>query len=165
MRRIVQWTVLVLVAVLAAGFAYLNTPEAKDQVDYPEGYRNWTHVKSMVLQEGHPLYKAFGGIHHVYANEKALKALKKGTPFPDGSVLVFDLLEAKYENHAIVEGPRKIVGVMQKNAKKFSATGGWGYEGFKGDTRERVVKDPKNECHICHMARKDQDFVYSEYRR
>ena len=68
-----------------------------DDVDYPDDYRKWSHVKSMVLQEAHPLYKTFGGIHHVYANSKALQALKAGKPYPDGSFLVFDLLEAKTE--------------------------------------------------------------------
>ncbi|RMF59724.1 MAG: cytochrome C [Calditrichaeota bacterium] len=133
-------------------------------VDYPEGYRLWPHVKSMVILEGHPLYDAFGGIHHVYANAKALEAMKAGSAYPDGSVLVFDLLEARTENNAIVEGARKVVGVMQKDAKRFSKTGGWGYEGFKGDTRERVVKNPQTACHACHAAQKEHDYVYSTYR-
>jgi hypothetical protein len=29
---------------------------------YPEGYRLWTHVKSMELRPGHPLYESFGGL-------------------------------------------------------------------------------------------------------
>lgn len=135
------------------------------QVAYPEGYRSWPHVKSMVLQEGHPLYESFGGIHHVYANEKALAAMKAGKPYPDGAVLVFDLLEAKAENNAIAEGARKVVGVMQKDSKKFAATGGWGYEGFKGDTQERVVTDMQASCHSCHASQKAQDYVFSTYRK
>lgn len=78
----------------------------------------------MVIQQGHPLYDSFGGIHHIYANEKALKAMKNGKTNPDGSVLIFDLMDARSENNAIVEGPRKVLGVMQKDAKKFSKTGG-----------------------------------------
>jgi len=56
-------------------------------VQYPDGYRGWVHVKSMVIQKGHPLYDSFGGIHHIYANKKALEALKKKNTFPDGAVL------------------------------------------------------------------------------
>ena len=55
---------------------------------YPVGYRDWTHVKSMVINPGHPLFDAFGGIHHLYANKKALAGYKSGK-FPDGSVIVF----------------------------------------------------------------------------
>ncbi|MFZ2197252.1 MAG: cytochrome P460 family protein [Thermodesulfovibrionales bacterium] len=137
----------------------------KDLVKYPDGYRKWAHIKSMVIQQGHPLYDSFGGIHHVYANEKALKALKRGKPYPDGAVLIFDLLEAKIENNAIVEGPRKVLGVMQKDSRKFSSTGGWGFEGFKGDSQERVVTDAKTACFDCHEPQKNRDYVFSQYRQ
>ena len=43
---------------------------ADPQVPYPSSYRDWQHVKSMVIDEGHPLFGAFGGIHHLYANPK-----------------------------------------------------------------------------------------------
>ena len=137
----------------------------KNLVKYPEGYRKWTHIKSMVIQQGHPLYESFGGIHHVYANKKALKAMKSGEPYPDGAVLIFDLLEAKSYNNAIVEGPRKVLGVMHKDSKRFSKTGGWGFEGFKGDTQERVVTDPKTACFNCHESQKNRDYVFSQYRQ
>jgi hypothetical protein len=134
-------------------------------VDYPEGYRGWVHVKSMVIEEGHPLHDPFGGIHHIYANGMALKAMKSGEPYPDGAVLIFDLLEAKSADNAVVEGPRKLVGVMQKDYKKFADTGGWGFEGFKGDTRERLVSDPKNACFACHESQIQADYVFSRYRK
>lgn len=50
----------------------------KPQVGYLTGYRSGYHVKSLVLQPGHPLYEGFGGLHHVYANEKAKKGLESG---------------------------------------------------------------------------------------
>ncbi len=108
----------VLVAALITVIAGPAFPKegSKTSVQYPEGYRSWTHVKSMVIQQGHPLYNAFGGIHHIYANKKALEAMTKGNVYPDGSVIVFDLLEAKQEQNAIVEGPRKVIGVMQKDS-------------------------------------------------
>ena len=159
---------IISVTVLSLAILFLANASSgevkKAMVKYPEGYRNWVHVKSMVIQQGHSLYESFGGIHHIYANDKALKAMKSGKLYPDGAVLVFDLLEAKSENNATVEGQRKVVGVMEKNTKKFAKTGGWGFEGFKGDTRERVVTDPKNACFSCHEAQKATDFVFSKYR-
>jgi len=134
------------------------------QVSYPEGYRQWTHTKSMVIQEGHPLYDSFGGIHHIYANKKALQAMKTKQSYPDGAVLVFDLLEASQSGNAIVEGARKVVGVMEKDSKKFADTGGWGFEGFKGDTRERAVTNAKTACFACHQSQQASDYVFSEYR-
>jgi hypothetical protein len=155
----------VALGVLLAGSGLAGAQEQlRDLVDYPDGYRDWTHVKSMVIQQGHPLFETFGGIHHIYANETAVKALILAMPAPDGAVLVFDLLEAKHDGNAIVEGPRKVVGVMAKNAKKYAATGGWGFEAFKGDSRERVVTDPKTACFDCHAGQLGSDFVHSRYR-
>jgi hypothetical protein len=74
-------------------------------------------------------------------------------------------LEAKSADNAVVEGPRKLVGVMQKDSKKFADTGGWGFEGFKGDTRERLVTDPKNACFACHESQIQADYVFSRYRK
>lgn len=144
------------VPVLAAG------PAA---VPYPEGYRDWQHVKSMVIQPGHPLYESFGGIHHLYANRKALQGYKTGR-FPDGAVIAFDLLEAKSEGNAIVEGSRKVLGTMHKNSRQYKDTGGWGFEGFKGGSKtERAVgPNAATACYQCHTQQKDKDFVFSATR-
>jgi len=166
MSKKVVFIVMSCLAVLALALGVMAWADGNaNQVDYPEGYRQWAHVKSMVLQAGHPFYDTVGGIHHIYANTKALAAMKAGKPHPDGAVIVFDLLEAKSENNAIAEGSRKVVNVMQKNSKKFAATGGWGFEGFKGDTKERVVMDAKSACFDCHAGRKAQDYVFSTYRQ
>jgi hypothetical protein len=136
------------------------------RVPYPEGYRDWQHVKSMVIEQGHPLYQSFGGIHHLYANDGAMQGYRDGK-FPDGAVIVFDLLEAVAADNAITEGKRKVVGVMHKDAKKFASTGGWGFEGFAGDSKtERAVgNNAATACFACHTSKKDSDFVFSRYRR
>lgn len=135
-------------------------------VPYPEGYRQWTHVKSMTINPGHPLHAAFGGIHHLYANPKAEQGYRAGK-FADGSVIVFDLLEAHAADNAVQEGSRKVLGVMHKDARKYPATGGWGFEGFKGDSKtERVVgANAAAACYQCHTAQKDNDFVFSKFRK
>jgi Cytochrome P460 len=134
-------------------------------VPYPEGYRDWHHVKSMVIEPGHPLYEAFGGIHHLYANQEALDGYRSGS-FADGAVIVFDLLEAERAENAIVEGPRKVLGVMHKDQERFAETGSWGFEAFEGDsTTERVVgAGGGSGCFGCHEAQAAPDFVLSELR-
>lgn len=163
MKRFKFQIIILLISSVLLGFVAFY-PSGTD-VPYPEGYRGWTHIKSMVLEKGHPLYEAFGGIHHIYANKTALAGYRAGNKFKDGSVIVFDLFEAVSENNAITEGKRKVVGVMVKNSKKYKDTGGWGFEGFAGDTRERVVKNMEGECFACHMQAKEKDFVFSEYRK
>lgn len=122
----------------------------KNKVPYPDGYRNWTHIKSMLIEPGHLLENPFQGIHHVYGNEKAINGLKNGK-YADGSVLAFDLLGYVEKDKTIQESERKLLGVMHKDAKKFSKTGGWGFEGFAANSKtERLTKDGGFSSFGCH---------------
>lgn len=153
--------------ILAVSCAVATTAAlaAEPVVPYPQGYRDWHHVKSMVIEEGHPLYASFGGIHHLYANDKAMKGYR-GKGFADGSIIIFDLLEAEHGGSTVTEGARKVVGVMHKNAKRYKATGGWGFEGFAGgDPAKRAVgANAASACFACHQPQKAQDYVFSRLR-
>lgn len=163
MRITIHW----LVAAAAIAASAMTSADAVDPspVPYPAGYRDWHHVKSMIINPGHGLYDAFGGVHHLYANKAAMQGYKTGK-WPDGSMIVFDLLEAKSADNAVTEGNRKVVGVMHRNAKKYSGTGGWGYEGFKGDSKtERAVgNNAATACHQCHITQKDSGYIFSKLR-
>lgn len=156
-------SVISITVLLGAGVALAAMDAA---VPYPQGYRQWHHVKSMVIQDDHPLFETFGGIHHLYANDKAMQGYRN-SKFPDGATIVFDLLEANAADGSLTEGKRKVVGVMQKDATKYAATGGWGFEGFAGDsTTQRVVGDQAaTACFGCHIAQKQHDYVFSSYRQ
>jgi Cytochrome P460 len=134
--------------------------------DYPQGFRKWTHVKTAVVGPQSPFFKSGGGIHHVYANGKAMEGFEAGA-FPDGSVLVFDLLEAKEADGHTTEGPRQRVDVMIKDSKRFSASGGWGFERFLGDsqTDRPLDAEHRGQCFTCHLQRKNHDLVFSEFRK
>ena len=57
---------------LVAVFFLISVPQVyadKEKVDYPEGYRQWVHLKSMLIEPGHPLENPFQGIHHVYGKK------------------------------------------------------------------------------------------------
>jgi len=135
-------------------------------VDYPRGYRSWTHVKSALIGPTSPTYARYGGIHHIYANEKAMEGYRSGQ-FPDGAVIVFDLLETKESAGITAEGPRKFIDVMAKDAKRYSTSGGWEYEEFKGDSEsERSLNEQsKTACYQCHDRQRNRDFVFSTFRR
>lgn len=156
-------TIRLILVFILAGTAGLGE-EVKYRVSYPEGYQEWTRVKSMLIQKGHPLYEQFGGLHHIYANDKALQAMWRDEPYSNGAVLVFDLLEATEQGNSIVEGKRKLIGAMERDSYRFSETANWGFEAFQGDTRKRLVTDPKTECFSCHTSQKKTHYVFSNYR-
>ncbi len=142
----------------------LSGVTAEADVVFPEDYRQWQHVKSMVIEPGHALETPFQGIHHVYGNPKALQGLKTGK-YADGATLVFDLLAYQQQDHTLQEGERKLIGVMVRDNKKYPTTGGWGFEAFAGDSQtRRLVNDSGESCFSCHQARAAQSYVFSEYR-
>jgi hypothetical protein len=161
MNRSRHVTILLVAILLIPGLPFAA---GSAKVAYPDGYRDWTRVKSEVIQEGHEHFNAFGGFHHVYANKYALAALKKGLPFKKGSVLVFELFEAIDKNHVITEGERQVIGVMIKDLKRYPETAGWGFEDFKkADPKQRSVTNMKEQCFSCHETQSDNDYVYTRY--
>lgn len=165
-----HWSYLIIPALIAAscskkeeGTAAPQEEALPSEIYYPADYRSWTHVKSMILEEGHPLFESFGGIHHLYANDKALQGYKSQS-FPDGSVIIFDLLESNRADNAVTEGNRKVIGIMYKNAAAFPQTGGWGFGAFKNQQGEKLEIDPVAGCFNCHASQKDRDYVFSSFR-
>ena len=81
-------------------------------------------------------------------------------------MIAFDLLEVKRDGNAVTEGARKVLGVMHKNAKKFVATGGWGFQGFAGGNpaKRAIGANAATACYACHTAQKTKDYVFSSLR-
>ncbi|RMD46690.1 MAG: cytochrome C [Alphaproteobacteria bacterium] len=156
---------LALALAIGAAAIPLAGAAGPDRIAMPEGWRLWPHVKTLVLREGHPLYADFGGIHHVYANPAALEGLRSGR-YPDGAVLVFDLFEAAEGEGTLGEGPRKVTAFMVRDAERFAATGGWGFEAFAGgDPARPLVGDKAAEaCFACHEQVAERGYVFSAWR-
>lgn len=133
-------------------------------VDELANYRKFYHIKTLTLEEGHPLYASFGGIHHIYANEKAYQSYKTKTKFPEGSLIVFDLLEVQKSENAASEGKRKVLAYMKKTTTNIE-TGNWEFKAFEsGNQNKQIVNDPKNQCFACHLSAEKNDYVFSEWR-
>lgn len=147
---------------VAATSLEISTPET---VPYPEGYREWAHVSSALITPQSKAFKRFGGLHHIYANAKAMEGYRTGT-FADGAMMVFDVLETQEKDGDVSEGKRRFVDVMLKDSKRFAQSGGWGFEEFNGDSKtERTLTDPIKECFQCHLKNKAQDMVFSKLRK
>src|SRR3954471_20777299 len=106
----------------AACFAdTLSMPaQPDDPAEFPSDFRTFAHVKTMLIGPQSP---TDGGFHHIYANPKAVEGYKTGK-FPDGSILVYDLLEAKESPGYTNEGATRRIDVMVKQSERYSATGG-----------------------------------------
>jgi hypothetical protein len=153
-----------IIAVWFIATAGPGLAQAGESPAYPADYRDWTHVKSMVIHPGHALADPFQGIHHVYANTAARNGLRNGT-YADGAAFAFDLLEYDTVDDASTEGGRILLGVMVKDSDRYSETGGWGFEAWQGGSRsERMVNDGGAGCFGCHEQVADRDYVFSQWR-
>jgi hypothetical protein len=144
---------------------------AEDQppVPYPDGYRSWQHVKSIVIGPEHKSFPVRGGIHHYYANEKAMEGYRTGK-FPNGSVIVDEAVFTRDgEGEAkgiLLEGDRRGLDVMVKNDQIYKETGGWGFEHFELDNKTGLLPaSNRAKCHGCHAKQKDRDHVFSAVRK
>jgi hypothetical protein len=79
-------------------------------------------------------------------------------------MFVTDLRDFTVSDGSYVEGARKGIAVMVKDAKKYASTGGWGFQFFaEGDPKRPVVTDAAKQCYACHEPQKGKDYVYSTY--
>jgi len=164
---------VVAVAIVVAVPASSDPPSAPgasaapvaQAVPYPDGFRRWAHVKTGAVTAANTHFSVIGGFHHIYANPAALAGYASGR-FADGSVLVFDRLAIEENAGTLNEGQRIVVDVMVKDAAKWPATGGWGFEEFAGSsaTQRNVGANAKATCFDCHATSSPGSFVVSKLR-
>jgi len=154
---------LLVTSVVVGSFSWCA--QLDDTNQFPRAFRRWAHVKSVLVGPQSTAFATEGGIHHIYANEKALEGYDTGK-FPDGSVIVYDLLETKEIAGNTLEGATRRVDVMMKDTDRYRTTGGWQFMSFSGSkqTDGKLPTDRQAVCSNCHANRKEHDFVFSEFR-
>jgi len=164
-KSLLTISLLISGIVLMTSASFSNKKDG-DDVPYPEGFRNWTHVKTAIIEKGNSAFAHWGGFHHIYGNPKAIDGYQTGK-FEDGSIIVFDVIEALSKDSMVTEGRRKLIDVMVKDSRKYKTTGGWGYEEFPGDSKtERSIGALSvTACYNCHAQQKINDNVFSKLRK
>ena len=114
----------------------------------------------------------------IVANPKMIKAFKSGVPgngqtFPDGSMIV----KLQWKPKKSTEAPFDVdvpdvfaqAFVMEKDSKRFSKSGGWGYAVFNYDpATDKFTADPKSlsDCgYACHTPVKAKDYIFHPYQK
>ncbi len=149
---------LALAAILSCGA--LTSGREQGLISFPADYRFWAHVKSALVGPQSDAFSTEAGIHHIYANGTALEGYRTGD-FPDGSILVYDLLETLAVRGNVIEGRQRRVDVMVKD-ERYASTGGWGFSTFAG--ADRKPQAPRADCFGCHQSCGNHDYVFSEFR-
>jgi Cytochrome P460 len=160
---------ILFLAGLLMSLGALSTVSAGDDVGFPNGFRDWFVVNSMIVTKDSPMFGQIGGMHIIYVNAKGFPTLQKGGPFPypDGTVFADDVHEFSLKDGSYVEGNKKAVTVMVKDAKKYATNGGWGFQVWAGgDPSKPLVPDAAHAtqaCFACHTPQRAHDYTFSTY--
>ena len=160
---------------LSAGVAASRAEERASPihgVELPEGYRDWKLI-SVAQENGRN-----NDIRAILGNDIAVRAFREGKrPFPDGAILVRLAwrYEASARNDKVFPAPQSFVAgeptnvqVSVKDAKRYAATGGWGYGQFE-DGRANPDRALVESCFACHQKLEaldpGKDLVFTDYSR
>ena len=134
----------------------------------PFGYRDWRLV-SVAHEAGN-----LNDIRAILGNDTAIEACRSGQlPFPDGAIIArisWDYVPSEENNRVFGRAQSFVPGspsdwylqFMVKDAKKYAATGGWGFAQFDKDgtpASDAMLRS----CFPCHEAIKACDFVFTRY--
>jgi hypothetical protein len=129
-------------------------------VTIPDGYRQWELIAPS--HEAEP----FNELRGILGNATAMKAFREGTlPFPDGTMfakLAWKRVPSDEFKGAFVPGTPTTVQIMVKDAKKYAATGGWGFGRFIGG--KPVDEAQHKTCFGCHQTNvKGHDLIFTRF--
>ena len=133
------------------------------------GYEDWAVVSSARTDQ---ILKV------IVANPTMIKAFKAGVPgsgrtFPDGSMIV----KLQWTQKKSTEPPFDVdvpdafsqAFVMEKDSRRFAASGGWGYAVFNydppSDKFSADAKSPSNCGYACHTPVKAKDYIFHPYEK
>jgi Cytochrome P460 len=134
----------------------------------PPGYRDWKFV-SAAHEAGE-----LNDIRVVIGNEKAITAYRAGKPFPEGSIIgrvAWKMVPSEEKNKTFGQAQSFVPGdapdwylqFMEKDSKKYAATGGWGYSNFGKDLKPTTDEKLMYSCFVCHQAVEKRDYIFTKY--
>ena len=181
MKRNSKLTIAIATAALAVLVAAALFAQSQDKDKYSlkspggiafsdfRGYEDWPVVSSARTEEV---------LKVIVANPAMIKAYKAGVPangqlFPEGSMIVKLQWSPKKSSEApfAVDVPDvfKQAFVMEKDSKRFSKSGGWGYAVFNYDAAsDKFTPDPNSpaDCgYACHTPVKAKDYIFHPYQK
>ena len=142
----------------------------KGNISLPKDFRSWHFLGSWGVATDEEGKVGSEGFHNVYTRPETVAAFRKTGKFPDGAVLVKELLKANTDSMttgeisyaAETEGWFIMIKDTEGRFKGNMLWGrGWGWALFKAkDPTKAVTEDFKTECIPCHVPAKNDDWIY-----
>ena len=163
-HNVMLTVLIILLSIAVIGIVMAQKPEvspAPNGIRLPDSYKNWCLISSTHRTDNNTLRVILG-------NDIAVQAARSGqtNPWPDGSIMAkLVWKDATHEQWPTATIPGAFVHAefMIKDAKKYSATGGWGFARWLGMEQKPYGKDADfvQECYGCHTPMKHNDYVFT----
>lgn len=179
LKNLAVVSALVVVAMLGAAVSVTTSQTAepfspyvdsKGNISIPEDFRNWAFLGTWGVASDEDGQLGSKGFHNVYTRPETVAAFRLTGKFPDGAVLVKELLKAATDSMTTGEISYAIETegwfIMIKDTKgRFKDNklwgDGWGWALFNaGDRSTTVTKDYKDDCLGCHVPAEKDDWIY-----
>ncbi|MEH6473572.1 MAG: cytochrome P460 family protein [Halopseudomonas sp.] len=143
------------------------------QLERPTGYREWVYVGTPVTPNDMNNGKAaFPEFHNVYIDPKSWGHWKKTGEFPEGTILIKELVsvgaKAAVSGNGYFQG--EFIGLEATIKSKVAfpnAPGNWAYFSFSTPDHKslKAVAEafPAEACNQCHQNSAENDFVFTQY--
>ncbi|MGI9415722.1 MAG: cytochrome P460 family protein [Hyphomicrobiales bacterium] len=144
--------------------------DEKGSITIPKDYRSWRFLGTWAVATDEDDEVGSKGFHNVYTQPETVAAFRSTGKFPDGAVLVKELLKAKTDTMTTgeVSHATETEGwfIMIKDTQgRFKGNGlwgdGWGWALFNADDpTATATEDYKEECIPCHVPAEKDDWIY-----
>ncbi len=170
-------TILVAVAasLVALGASAADHPkptfDEEGQLNRPVGYREWVYIGTpLTPNDLNPPEAAFPEFHNVYIHPADFNLWKSTGTFPDGTVIIKELVLVGSKQAVSGNGyfMGEFVGLEAtiKDSKRFKdEPGNWAYFSFGHSypLADTAAAFPTSACNSCHEASAADDFVFAQY--
>jgi hypothetical protein len=192
MRNRIGLLVLMAVACIAASTQTPPAPQvrspdplydAKGDLKRPADFRTWVFVGANIGLQYHKDLPVTtqretdrrkgtdpGEFHNVYIRPEAYEHYQKTGQFPDLTVLIMDVYEAKERDakgvvsKGLFPGSQRRFEVAVKNGKRPDGSKtDWAYYAFDPPTKETASAFPDAACYDCHKKHADADNVWVQF--
>ena len=181
MRLLIAFLALATAIVANAGSSvsdtYQTLVDKKGNISRPVDFRHtwaflgtWSIAKADVKPSAEASGHGAAGLHNVYVQPDAISAYRTTGEFPDGTVVVKELLKATTGSMTTgtvswgqeVEGWFVMVKDRQNRFPDHPLWGdGWGWVLFNADQPDKpVTTNYKTECMGCHIPARQDDWIY-----
>ena len=144
----------------------------KGELLQPVNYREWIYVGTpLTPNDMNDGKAAFPEFHNVYIDPASWAAYKKTGEFPDGTVVVKELVRVGSKTASSGKGyfQGEFIGLEAsvKSADKHAKEPGhWGYYSFTQEGKEPkpvATIMPTQSCNTCHQTTAKQDYVFTQF--